>query len=144
MTSAPPPPSDAPADLRPGRRRRVYAVVAAAWVVAAVLTHVPPFWSDDGPSPPGGIGRDKILHLVGYFGLAVLTRWALATAGARRASGWTVVILLVWGVVDELTQPPFGRTADPLDYAADVVGVALAVAAVAAGVAARRRRGGAG
>ena len=126
----------------PWRQRRVYAVVAAAWVAATVLTHVPPFWSDDGPPRAGGVGPDKLLHLVGYFGLAVLTRWALATAGVRRASVVTVAGLLAWGVIDELTQPPFGRSADALDYAADVVGTLLGVAAAAAIGRWRRRPGG--
>ena len=39
------------------------------------------------------------------------------------------VLLAVWGFVDELTQPLFGRLADVSDWVCDLVGGAIGLAA---------------
>ena len=105
-------------------RRRPRAVLVAYWIAAFVATHSPPlFRDDDGPpmfEPP--IGPDKVFHFGGFAVLAFLLMNALRRPAA------TFVICLLYGVLDELTQPPFGRTADPFDLLADLLGAAAGVA----------------
>lgn len=89
--------------------------LAAYWAAMAVGTHLPP-----GPPGPPWVS-DKVLHFGGYFGLA-----ALLAATFRRRPLWTVVaVAAVYGAVDEITQPPFGRTADVWDWVAGVAGAVL-------------------
>jgi VanZ family protein len=40
--------------------------------------------------------------------------------------------LAAWAVIDEATQPLFGRAADPLDWVYDVIGLALGIGLVVA------------
>lgn len=82
--------------------------------------------------------RDKVLHFVAYAGLAFLAAWYQRF---RKGSvGWLdlgAILTLVasYGVLDEITQIPVGRTADPLDWLADAAG---AVAGLTAFLAMRR------
>jgi VanZ family protein len=76
--------------------------------------------------------RDKVLHFVAYAGLAFL---AAAYLRFRKGCfGW-LDFLGVWtlavsyGVLDEITQIPVGRTADPLDWLADAAGAAAGLVA---------------
>ena len=83
---------------------------------------------------------DKWFHLVAFGVLGLLAFWAAsvhhlrATAEGRRGmngSGMTIAGLLIWGWLDEVTQPFFGRHFDWNDYLANVAGIFLAVAVVA-------------
>jgi VanZ family protein len=80
---------------------------------------------------------DKTQHLVAYGGLGLLAAATLAAWG--RWTLWNVFLLLaalvLFGVVDEVTQPLFARFADPLDWVADCAGLTSGVLAVAVGVA---------
>ncbi len=121
-------------------RERPRVVLAVYWTLAFVVTHVPPFLPDDGAAEDRLVGVDKIVHFLGYAGLAFLLMNALVpanhaaaeaagsgdhrTRGFRRGVGVTVLCCAIYGALDELTQPPFGRTADPMDYVADLLGLA--------------------
>src|SRR6185295_18305194 len=74
---------------------------------------------------------DKVFHFTSYAGLAFL----LATLGAAVWSGtrgkpWARLVrylavlpaVALYGIVDEMTQPAVGRTADPLDWVTDIAG----------------------
>ena len=89
--------------------------LATYWLAMAVGTHLPP-----GPDGPVSI-NDKLLHFGGYFGLAVL----LSVTFRRLPAAAVVAIAVGYGAIDELTQPPFGRTADVWDWVADFVGASL-------------------
>jgi VanZ family protein len=88
------------------------------------LTHLPP----GAVHPP--TGRDKIYHTSVYGMLAILLFATL------QASGWTIRqafisvlgIGMVYGIVDELTQPLFRRSAEIADWFADVIGLLLGLA----------------
>ena len=93
-----------------------------------MVTHVPRFGPLRDP-PRHGLPFDKLAHFVGYMALA----WLLALALGRICRFWlatalTIVILGAYGVLDELTQPWVGRTADLMDYLADLVGCAAGIA----------------
>jgi VanZ family protein len=125
------------------RRRWIAAACLAAlalyWPLAFVATHVP---MRDLPSST--LPLDKVFHFCSF---AILG--GLLTSGLALRNGWqwtwalwAVAIAAVYGIVDELTQIPVGRTADPLDWLADVMGATMG--ACAAGLLCeivRRRRG---
>jgi len=144
--------TDAGAAAPAGRMRtvvallpRLLALATAAYVCVLVYaTHHPRPQELIGEGP--GVPSDKTLHFVAY---AVLGLLASATLAAWRR--WTLrgvallaVGLVIFGAVDEATQPLFGRYADLLDWFADCRGVLagmLAVAAILAAVAPRRPGG---
>jgi len=93
---------------------------AACVLAAFVVTHL----------PPGAQGRhvvpDYILHFVGFSALGIVTCWR--SAGANRRLTWRawwvgVAFLAVYGIVDERTQPIFGRSCELTDYLADLCGI---------------------
>lgn len=111
-------------------RRTRWAVAAGYLLVMTITTHVPSF------APPGpaeqGIELDKLAHLAGYGMLGLILALIV------RLRWWQVIGFgLAWTALDELTQPPFGRTADLRDAAANLVGL---VAAVGVAAALNRRR----
>lgn len=117
-----------------GRRA---GVLAAYLVVLVTATH----WPAEELMP--AVGRaDKLVHFLAYAVLAWLLAWA---AEGRFRLRWAGMLVLVWSVatvlggIDELTQPPFNRTADVYDWLADGLGAAAAIAAYAFYGACRRR-----
>ncbi|MEM1013428.1 MAG: VanZ family protein [Planctomycetota bacterium] len=110
--------------------RRPIALLVGYSVLGLVVTHLPPFWRNEPLEDQGfAIGFDKVVHFAGFGALAllamnVLCRW-MPTTWALVA---TVVFCGVAGVIDEVTQPPFGRTADLHDWIADMLGVITALA----------------
>ncbi|MFN7813465.1 MAG: VanZ family protein [Planctomycetia bacterium] len=91
---------------------------------------------------PGTATADKLLHFLAYGLLATLVGAAVAAAG-----GWTLrrvpliaVGLLVFAALDEITQPFFPpRTAEPLDWVSDAIGIGIGLACIAVVVAVVRR-----
>lgn len=82
----------------------------------------------------GPLAPDKMLHMGSYGVLGLLAVLAYGSRWRRPASGVIVVsalfvMLAAWGILDEATQPFFGRAADVIDWAFDVVGVVLGLAA---------------
>jgi len=71
---------------------------------------------------------DKTMHLVGYMVLTVLVlaSWELSTGLLRPAHYFFVWLSgTIYGVVDELTQIPMGRTCSMSDWLADVIGIVV-------------------
>ncbi len=77
----------------------------------------------------GLTGSDKVAHFLAYLGLALLV-FAFCGLGRTRATalGFFAMLAVVGGA-DELTQPFFGRPAEWSDWIADVMGLALGLAA---------------
>lgn len=101
-------------------RLGLYAAASAILLVLCVLP------SKDLPDPGTG---DRFEHTAAWF---VLTTTGYLLAPSRR---WAIpAYALAYGVIIEVVQglAPTGRHSDPLDFVADAVGVALAVAAYAA------------
>jgi VanZ family protein len=111
-----------------------------AWFVLFVATH----W----PTTPdlGNVGGlDKIVHFAAFAVLAVLCCWAVSCRWRLNLArlSWIVAALTAYAALDELLQIPIpGRTADPLDWFADLAGAtcgAIAFVLIAAvGKACRR------
>ena len=106
------------------RLRRLMLATLVTYAIALVIgTHMP---QEDGPPP---LIPDKVLHFGAYLGLSWLLATTLHLYGRRM---WpTMPALLLFGAVDEVTQIPVGRTADPLDWFADAAGILLGTAAAA-------------
>ena len=104
-------------------RRAVMGVCIVAWAAACLLTHLPQHYL---PRPQMD---DRTLHGLAYFILASLlwlTLRAHAVAPMRRVL-WTAGVTVCYGVLDELTQPLTGRSAELSDWAADVAAAAAAI-----------------
>lgn len=122
--------SDGSANLYASLQRRAARARTLALVYLAILftgTHI--------PTPDVGVdvsGLDKLLHLSAYAVLtfAVMLGWEL-TVGALAAKHYFAVWLVgaVYGMIDEATQIPVGRTADMNDWLADVAGIVLGLLA---------------
>jgi VanZ family protein len=96
-------------------------VAARVGLVAAVLAIT---WLAFTPQPdPPGLGWDKLNHVAAFLVLAMLAQ--LGWPG-RAALPWRVGLLLGYGLGIELVQGLLAyREGSALDFAADVVGIAL-------------------
>lgn len=108
-------------------RRWLPLLPALAW--AAFL-----LWLGSQPiqGPSSDLPLDKVAHLGLYGTLGALAAWGSRRAGAGRAASIAIVVAcMAVGVADELDQRRVvERTADPLDWVADAVGITLAFGAV--------------
>ncbi|MGI8980323.1 MAG: VanZ family protein [Pirellulaceae bacterium] len=94
------------------------AGTAAYWLVIFLGTHMP------GSVIHGGGHRDKVFHFGAFVGLAILL---CACVACFRRTGpvlyaGVVGLAACYGILDELTQKFTNRTADPLDWLADICG----------------------
>ena len=103
-------------------RRIAYGVLGLYWLTLFVLTHVPRL-----PTPPEMLKSDKVGHFLAYGLLTVLFMTARATkVELRRVDYFKAFFILgVYGAFDELSQIPVGRSAELLDWCADLTGIGL-------------------
>lgn len=107
------------------RRVLVVSVLASYWAALFVVSHIP---------IPRIVYRarvsDKVLHFVAYMLLAFLCWWAVGKAKRidwRRLVVWVMLVVLVcYGIADELLQKFVGRSYETADMAADFAGIATA------------------
>ena len=112
------------------------ALDAVLWTAAvATLGTVVLFSLGPGAGPTGILGADKLWHALAYG--ALTGGWLLAAVwrpgrGPGRYPGGAPLIVIgaaVLGALLELLQGGVGRFADPLDWMANLVGIALATVA---------------
>jgi VanZ family protein len=100
-----------------------WGLVAAWGLLLVTLTHM--------SRPPGVLvtSHDKTLHFIAYSTLGFLVYIASAAQWPRRGALPLILVLLgaVFAATDEITQPYFGRTADVLDFQADMIGLIVGV-----------------
>lgn len=97
-------------------------LLAAYWVAMLVGTHMPPRFKAAHEEL-----ADKVLHFLGFAGLAWLIAMAWQTSTGilnRRHLRWIWIAVMLYGALDELTQPPFDRDASEWDLLADALGSA--------------------
>lgn len=107
------------------------------WLALVVATHYP-----KPPAIPLEQG-DKLVHLAAYAVLALLASvcWSAWRTPLRKLDLLGLfAVLAFYAALDELTQPPFGRQTDVLDWIADLVGIACGIAAYAVVSRLSRRR----
>jgi len=124
-------------ETHPSRRWRRIALIACigSWAAAFVGTHgpLPEF-------PPSIDVSDKSLHVLGYFALTAvfwLTLLAFGKGGLTRINA-AVIVIPIYGILDEITQPLFHRWASVHDWVADLCGIVIAVTVLEAAVSFRR------
>ena len=96
------------------------------WGAICVATHMPHVPAD---TPQV---NDKVMHFMAYgllTGLFFLSLWTLGVR-PRLSVLLTLLIVLVYGVIDERTQPYFGRTCDLIDWLADAAGTTVSLLAM--------------
>lgn len=118
---------------RPFGALRQHAIAFATALYAAVLvvaTHYPKPEEIVG----GRLPSDKLMHFLAYGLLGLLAALVLRSRGrlVGRFAPLLVAGLAAWAVLDEATQPLFGRHADPLDWVYDVIGLTVGIGAVLA------------
>jgi VanZ family protein len=79
----------------------------------------------------GLLDPDKLLHLTAYSVLGLLAVLAYGNRWRKPSSAvvWLFPLLTVWGMLDEWTQPFFGRLADGSDLIYDIVGIGIGLTA---------------
>jgi VanZ family protein len=116
-------------------------VTAAYAVVLVVATHIPRL--DVSLDVGLAVPTDKFLHFAAYGVLGFLVGLITANFG-RGWHGWlplTLAAIAVFALIDETTQPMFGRAAETFDWFADVVGGAVGLIVATAVTATARRLG---
>lgn len=146
ISPAAPPPTTSPRQTTgasPWITRTLATLLLVYWLVLITATHIPRV-----PEPLGFRPSDKLLHLAAY---AVFAALAAVVCWLHWGFTWrTALVLLVaislHGAIDEVTQPLVGRYADVVDWYADTLGAAaaLAVATIAAHLVLRSRNPGHG
>ena len=101
---------------------RKYLDIPLTAFVAITLT-VAMLWPLEAP-PPAPEGSDKLVHFIGFAGLA----FPLARTG-RLGLVAVFVGASAFGGLIELIQPTFNRSADMADWVADTVGVVIGIGA---------------
>ena len=108
--------------------RRLAAYLPAALWAGFVL------WIGGIPNlhaPPSTLPLDKVAHVAIYGVLGALIAWGWLRAGPRAALPVALACALLVGAADELHQRRVpGRAADPLDWAADALGILVASAVI--------------
>jgi VanZ family protein len=99
-----------------------WAIIALAiyWVLLFIGTHIPARHLVQIRA------NDKFLHAGAFAGLSFLLAWAIPTRKVRSINVLVaLVVTIVYAGVDELLQIPVGRTADWLDFFADIAGITM-------------------
>lgn len=102
--------------------RGLTIIVAGYWLALFAATHVPRV--PESLTMPGG---DKWHHALAYAGLSFLLGVWQAFRGplTRKLALRIACIVILYGIIDELSQIPAGRNAEFMDWLADVVGTLL-------------------
>ncbi|MBL9122930.1 MAG: VanZ family protein [Planctomycetaceae bacterium] len=121
-------------------RRAIVWMAVTYWCVWVVFTH----WPKIELPVISNIRLDKVGHFGGYSVLAFLLAmlvaiyWRGGLRLTRRDAVGVWLVIAVGGILDEWTQPYFGRSFEWGDYAADLLG-GLCGLAIAAAVLSYRR-----
>jgi VanZ family protein len=96
--------------------------LTAYWLLLITATHIPKV-----PEPFGVRPSDKLLHLSAYAVLGALVGLAFSQYRRLRLSLAAALLagVALHGMLDEVTQPLFGRDAEVADWFADVAGAVL-------------------
>ena len=95
-------------------------VLAGYWIAMFIGTHLPPGEEVD------SLELDKPIHFGAFVGLSCLLTIVLHKFG--RPHWWAVPVLLAYALIDEVSQIPVGRTADPIDWICDATGTVFGLA----------------
>lgn len=111
------------------RHKITIAITTAYCLVLATVTHIPmPNWARK-----TGFS-DKTMHCLAYFVLVCLLWFAVSPdkkANWRRLRVWLVLLIIIaYGILDEILQGFTGRSASVADFVADILGALTGFAVV--------------
>jgi VanZ family protein len=94
-------------------------VLICYWLIMFTGTHWPHVSLERYPQ-----NFDKVLHFTGYAGFGFLIAIWVSTRRTfgRRDFAAAFAVIFVYAIVDEVTQPYFGRDCEFLDMVADWIG----------------------
>ena len=104
-------------------RHRIWLLLGLYWLVLFTATHLPP------AHLPNAHFNDKVEHVAAFgllTGALYVSLWSVKRP-AWRIAAIVLPIVLIYGALDEQTQPLTGRTCDLRDWYADTVGAVGAV-----------------
>jgi hypothetical protein len=116
--------------MKTGRKQKFFtAILIFYWLGIFIATHIPvPAWTRQ-----MGVS-DKTMHFVAYMVLASLLWFSTSfekKADWKKLRPWLLsTILLLYSLLDELSQHFMKRSTDPRDFAANALGLAVAMATV--------------
>jgi VanZ family protein len=97
-----------------------------AWILFFMLTHWP---QEEMPQVPFIPHFDKVVHISLFAVLGFLLCHRVSRKRSyKKKLGIVLVVLAAYGAFDELTQPFVGRTAEILDWVADIIGAYIGFA----------------
>ncbi len=98
----------------------VVLLLVIYWVGLFIGTHIP----TSQLNPIEGPLSDKTIHFYAYAGLGFLATWSIARMRGRRflLFLFTMVVIIVFGALDELSQPLVNRSCSFYDWVADALG----------------------
>ena len=101
--------------------------LAVYWVCLFIAQHIPA-----SKIPPTHVS-DKLIHVVMYSMLGVLLWMAIgdSVSSIRSKALLVLGIVMVYGAIDEWTQPLVGRSCSLDDWVADTAGGVIAIAVMA-------------
>lgn len=100
--------------------------LACYWLALFIGTHIP---IERLPLNRGS--ADKLAHVAAFAALALLlaVAWRLSTGRLpARHLPWLWLIVVLYGAIEEITQPLVNRMASPIDWLADALGALLGLA----------------
>lgn len=101
----------------------LWVICAAYWVALFTLTHLPQV------PAVGQRVQDKLAHFLAYgvlAGMLYLVLWA-SKSPQGRAAYFVISVTLLYGAMDEITQPLVGRSCEFYDWLADAAGALTVV-----------------
>ena len=101
----------------------LWVVCAAYWVALFTLTHLPRV------PAVGQRVQDKVAHLLAYgvlAGVLYLAMWA-SNSSWQWTARFVITVTLLYGAMDEVTQPLVGRSCELYDWFADAAGALTVV-----------------
>jgi VanZ family protein len=110
-------------------------LLSGFWTAVFIATHL--------PRVPRVVGKvsDKTLHFAAFAILGFLLSWVLASRHKNvwRHAFFVLLIIAIYGAIDELLQIPVGRHCDFRDWIADMVGATAGLLLFHGGCALKRR-----
>lgn len=106
------------------RHKSILLALGIYWPAIFWLTHIPV------PDIARQSGlSDKTMHVLAYFVLTFLVWFAVSPYEKIRWNKWKIwilwVVIAMYAVLDEILQGRVGRSADVMDFAADLFGLVL-------------------
>ncbi|MCK4960594.1 MAG: VanZ family protein [Planctomycetes bacterium] len=109
------------------RHKYIIAALAVYWPALFILTHIPV----PGIARQSGMS-DKTMHILAYMVLTFLAWLAVSPykkVNWREVKVWAILAVIVWyGLFDEWFQGRVGRSANLMDFYADLVGAMAGLA----------------